>query len=181
MYLTSLISPGALVCLLALLVPMTSFAQTCKPESIPATTPTSQFIDHGDGTVTDTKTGLMWKRCSEGQAWNGSTCSDTSESVTYFTWQGALQQAQAINSTGGFAGQSDWRVPNPKELTSLVEEQCFEPAINITVFPATYTSLFWSSSPSAYDGNFAWYVADDEVFWSLKSASLRVRLVRGGQ
>ncbi|MCI5136188.1 MAG: DUF1566 domain-containing protein, partial [Candidatus Electrothrix sp. AW2] len=25
-----------------------------------------QYIDHGNGTVTDTKTGLMWKRCSEG-------------------------------------------------------------------------------------------------------------------
>ena len=180
MYITSLISPGALACLLALLAPMTSFAQSCKPESIPATTPTSQFIDHGDGTVTDTKTGLMWKRCTEGQVWNDSTCNDTSESVTFFTWQGALQQAQAMNSTGGFAGQVDWRVPNPKELTSLLEDQCFEPAINITVFPTTHTLLYWSSSSSVNDSNFAWSMADDGVFWSLKSSNLRVRLVRGG-
>ena len=122
-------------------------AQICQPESIPASTPDSQLQDNGDGTITDRKTGLMWKQCSEGQS--GADCA--SGRAETFTWQQALQQAQAVNSSGGFAGFSDWRVPNIKELSSLVEHQCAEPAINLTRFPNTLRVGFWSASVVAGD------------------------------
>ncbi len=63
-------------------------AQTCKPESIPATTPTSRFTLHDNGTVSDPVTGLMWKRSAEGQS--GTDCSGIR---TNFAWQGALDRA----------------------------------------------------------------------------------------
>ena len=129
---------------------------TCHPESIPASTPDSQLQDNGDGTVTDTKTGLIWKQCLEGQS--GSDCA--TGSAEFFTWQQALQRAQTLNDSGGFAGSTDWRVPNTKELSSLVEYQCTNPAINLTRFPNTGRGIdpVWSSSAVSGYADFAWKV-----------------------
>ncbi|MEI6745588.1 MAG: DUF1566 domain-containing protein [Methylococcaceae bacterium] len=164
------------LCVLTLL-PVVVFAQTCQTASIPATTPTNRFTVNNNGTVSDTKTGLMWKKCSEGQS--GTDCSGGS--ATTYTWQLALQQAQTINNGGGFAGYSDWRVPNVKELVSITEKQCTEPAINLTVFPNTPSNWFWSSSPTASHSDGAWYVTTTDGYSSYygKSYSSNVRLVRG--
>ncbi len=170
--------------LLALLSPVVGHAQTCDSATIPATTPTSQFTDNSNGTVTDNKTGLTWKRCSEGQTWNNSTC--MSNAATY-TWQNALKRAQTVNSGIGFAGKKDWRVPNIKELRSIVERQCNDPAINLTIFPNTLsTTVFWSSSPTDLygdnDGKTAWVIYSDDGHgrWIGKNKNASVRLVRGG-
>ncbi|MCX7086847.1 MAG: DUF1566 domain-containing protein [Methylococcales bacterium] len=171
---------ATLSCLLALL-PLISHAQTCQTSSIPATTPDTQFTNNNNGTVTDNKTGLMWKRCSEGQTFNTGTHACDGSTATY-TWQGVLQQAQSVN-TAGFAGANDWRVPNIKELRSLVELQCVDPSINLMVFPATPSAVFWSSSSYADYSYNAWNVyfgngsddADGKYYYS------QVRLVRIGQ
>lgn len=137
--------------LLAILLPVAANAQSqvCRTGTVPATTPTSRFVNNNDGTVMDNKTSLMWKKCSEGQAWNSVT-GDCDGSVATYTWKTALERAQTVNNDeGGFASYRDWRVPNIKELASIVEEQCYEPAINLTVFPNTPPLLFWSSSPDA--------------------------------
>ena len=171
------LSAGLLVALL--LVSGTALAicnGTNENTAVASSTPTTDFVDHGDGTVTHTPTGLMWKRCSEGQTWNGSTCTGT---ATTYTWQNALTHADEQS----FAGHSDWRLPNSKELRSIVERRCWSPAINTAIFPATSTSWFWSSSPYAnYTGN-AWYVGFHYglVDASSPGSSLRVRLVRAGQ
>lgn len=133
--------------------PVLAAAQVCKTQSILATTPTHLFTSHNDGTVTDSRTGLMWQQCSVGQS--GAACSG--KAVTY-TWQDALHYAQNLNANGGFAGYTDWRLPNIKELSSIVEDQCVDPAINATVFPNTPSRLFWSSSPVADVSYDAWYV-----------------------
>lgn len=154
-------------------------AQTCQSGSIPATTPVSQFVDNGDGTLTDTKTGLQWQRCSEGQIWDGETCSGSAE---LFDWQQALQRAATVNNGGGYAGQVDWRLPNIKELRSIVEKQCAAPAINSSLLPAA-SGFFWSSSPVASDGGSAWGVDFDDGYdyWDFKNYGNQIRLVRGGQ
>jgi hypothetical protein len=90
-----------LALLLAIQIPSISLAQNCNTLNVIASTPMSQFIEHNDGTVTDTKTNLMWKKCSEGQLWNNLSNDCDGSSLTY-SWQGALYQAQEVNNTGGF-------------------------------------------------------------------------------
>jgi len=158
----------------ALLVAGQALAQTCDP-NIPATAPDSRYTDHGDGTLTDNATGLMWKQCAEGLS--GANC--TSGQEQYFSWSQALQQGQGLT----FAGHSDWRLPNIKELSSLVEECCLSPAINLTRFPNASFNGFWSSSPIASYSNYAWVVDfySGYVDYYYRYVSYAVRLVRGGQ
>ena len=126
-------------------------AQTCRTETeVPSTTPASRFLKHGNGTVTDTVSGLMWAQCAEGLS--GSAC--TVGEAANFTWEEALIRAR----DSVLAGYTDWRLPNLKELFSMVEERCVDPAINLAVFPNTPASYFWSASPSADSSNFTWIV-----------------------
>jgi len=118
--------------------------QVCKYDSIPATAPASRFTDNGDGTVTDKLTGLQWKRCNEGQIWDSGKCIGVAPS---FEWQEALIIAAAAQ----FAGHTDWRLPNIKELASVLENACTYPAVNEAVFSST-TVGGWSATPTAsYD------------------------------
>ncbi len=111
----------------------------------------NRFADQGDGTVTDTATGLRWKRCSEGQTWSSGTC--IGEAAT-FNWHQALEHAERVS----FAGSDEWRVPTLVELTSIVEPACTDPAINLSVFPATPSFAYWSSTPFEYFIRLAWAV-----------------------
>ncbi|WP_150047684.1 MULTISPECIES: Lcl C-terminal domain-containing protein [Methylomonas] len=129
-------------------------AQTCKTDSISASFPNERFTEHGDGTLTDMKTGLMWKRCSEGQS--GDACQ--TDSAETFTWEEALTKVKTLNDAGGFVGKTNWRLPNLKELRSLVEVQCSNPAINLEAFPAFASLFYWSSTTVANDGGQAWGV-----------------------
>jgi len=138
----------------------------------------------GTGTVLDTNTGLMWKRCSEGQTWDiiNEVCVGNAKT---FTWQEALQRAKDVDlgSIGESLGFGDWRLPNRNELTSLVEHQCNSPAINSTLFPSTGAAPYWSSSPNAGDPLNAWYVdfSDGRVNGAPKTDGSYARLIRGGQ
>ena len=157
------------------------FAQTCNP-NIRETTPTSRFTPNNDGTVLDTKTSLVWKVCSEGQIWAGEgevtvSCTGT---ATRYTWKVALESVQTLNTNGGFAGQTDWRLPNIKELASIAELKCYNPAINEAVFPNT-SSWFWSSSLNAYGSRNAWVRGFDSGYYDATSgvdSNAQVRLVR---
>jgi len=140
--------------------------------NILVTKPASNYVDHGDGTVTDKKTGLVWQKCTLGLT--GTDCSGGAAST--FTWQGALDAA----NTNSDHGYSDWRLPNKNELASLVEDACNAPAINSTVFPAT-SGNYWSSSPYANDDKSAWGVHFNNglVSGEHKNNTYPVRLVRG--
>jgi hypothetical protein len=99
-------------------------------------------------------------------------------------WGSALNLAASSN----FAGYKDWRLPNQKELESIVENKCFGPAINQVVFPKTfwsYPTVYWSSSPSpseSYAG--VYFVSFDDGRSSstgTNGTTEWVRLVRGRQ
>lgn len=153
---------------------------------ITATAPDNRYTDNADGTITDRVTGLMWKQCSEGQSTSASACdtSPTPVSSITFTWQGALQQAEAFNNAGGLAGYTDWRLPNRNELASLVERQCYSRSINENFFPAAFTLPgYWSSSANAGNPNVAWAVDFENGFVgsNAKTSAYFVRFVRGGR
>jgi hypothetical protein len=168
------------IMLLASLLVVAPIAQAhyCN-SNIPLARPDTHYTDNHDGTVTDNTTGLMWKQCSEGVSTSNTAC-DTGSSNTY-TWQGALAQAQNVN-TGGFAGYSDWRLPNIKELGSLVETACGNPSINVNFFPEPTGAYFWSSTPDPSDSTLAWRIyfdiGGDSRFG--KGNTHAVRLVRSG-
>lgn len=170
--------------LLTKVIVMTAFfpvyaLAACEPAII-ASTPTADFTVHDNGTVTHKTTGLMWKVCSEGQAWSNGSCTGDIGSTT---WDKALQIPSTLNASGGFAGYTDWRLPNIKELQSLVEQQCSNPSINSSIFPSTASAFYWSSSPSAYSGYGAWgvyfYYGND--LHGNRGNTYHARLVRGGQ
>ena len=102
-------------------------------------TATGGYADNGDGTVTDTSTGLMWQQ----QA--GSSTQ---------TWEQALAYCEGLN----LGGHTDWRLPTIKELRSLVDYSRYNPAINTTYFPNAAASWYWSSTTGAHGTYFAWVV-----------------------
>jgi hypothetical protein len=118
--------------------------QQCDPKSYPLSTPTERFTDHGDGTLTDTQSGMMWMRCALGQRWTGSSrCSGKPQA---FTWKAAQDAASALNAAGGYAKHADWRMPHIPELATIVERQCANPRVNLTLFPDTPATYFWTAT-----------------------------------
>lgn len=103
----------------------------------------NNYVDNGDGTVTDTMSNLVWQKDDDGVARN---------------WQSALAYCENLS----LAGSSDWRLPDVKELSSLVtiipsDETYYAPAISATYFP-TAKSDYWSSTTIKYSTEYAWYV-----------------------
>ncbi len=145
-------------------------AQTCNAD-VTATAPASHFTINADNTVTDNTTGLTWMRCSLGQT--GSDCSGGS--AVEYAW------AEALNEVAN--NHSSWRVPNINELSSIVELKCNYPAINLTIFPNTPSSAYWSSSPNTSHNYGAWgvYFSSGSDYYDGKAISRYVRLVRGGK
>ena len=137
------------------------------------------FTDNGDGTVTDTVTGLMWDQCAIGLG--GVGCA--TGTVSNMDWANALKAAVTAN-TNTYKTYTDWRLPNVKELKSLLKIDAISPAIDATAFPNTPLSAFWTSTSFAPNPAGAWYVNFDSGFSSANFTNVtiyHVRLVRSGQ
>lgn len=137
----------------------------------------AHLVMNGDGTVTDTTTGLMWQQCDMGQTWNGvsNVCDGT---ALQYDWQNALAQSENLT----LAGYSDWRLPNRSELLSLENYLLTGPDVNAVYFPGSSMSFYWSSTTSTSDSFSAWpvYFGYGISFYSDKSVSYYVRSVRAG-
>ena len=154
-----------------------AFSEICRSETdIPSTTPSSRFNNNSNGTVSDNRTKLMWQKCQLGLS--GENCEIGT--ATLHNWQQALDEAESNTN----AGYSDWRLPNHKELLSIVEQRCYNPSINSTIFPNTSpVPYFWSASPDANQTFSAWGVSFRYGFSrdGFRDYNLNVRLVRFGQ
>ncbi|MCI5118811.1 MAG: DUF1566 domain-containing protein, partial [Candidatus Electrothrix sp. LOE1_4_5] len=125
-----------------------------------------QYVDNCNGTISDTKTGLMWKRCSEGLS--GMNCENGKRER--YEWKNAVRRFKNVE----YAGYKDWRLPTIDELKTLVycsngvkntkngkcDDSSEKPAINQQAFPNTLSNKYWSGSRSANDDywDYAWYV-----------------------
>mgnify|MGYP000004596332 FL=1 len=145
-------------------------AQICKT-TIPRSAPDSRYqvVSGSQGAeVLDTYTRLIWQRCSVGQQWNGSTCTGTAQLLS---WMDALKTTQ----------NTAWRVPNIRELQSLIEDACLDSSVNYTWFPNTVSDAYWSSSHNPRNALGAWTVRFNQGLaggLSFKTTLLPVRLVR---
>lgn len=157
-------------------------SQICN-EGLDRTAPDDRFVVLDNATVNDTRTNLNWPRCPQGYLLEDNATTDftddscTAVETTEFTWQAALEEAGIANDAE-VSGNDDWRLPNIKELHSIVEFACNFPAINSQVFPAFATDQTWSST--ANDVGTAEYLAFNSGV--LRTASqptpYSVRLVR---
>lgn len=101
----------------------------------------SRYIDNDDGTVTDTRTLLMWMQCSDGLITIFDEPCDMGAVMPY-QWPDALAYAENYE----FEGYEDWRLPNVKELQSLAAYNRSAPVINVTLFPNTESDDYWTST-----------------------------------
>ncbi len=102
------------------------------------------YQDNGNGTVTDTVTGLMWQKAVD--------------PGSYTQFNALMYCSTTLNAGAGLGGHTDWRLPSRIELASLVDFSVFSPSINSTSFPGTPSDGFWSATPVASAPSFAWYV-----------------------
>jgi hypothetical protein len=145
--------------------------------------PYPRFTDNGDGTVTDHLTKLIWLK--------NANCFGVK------TWADALSEANGLAdgdcglTDGSVAG--DWRLPNVRELPSLVHYGVFQPAVPNTAgtgqwsegdpFTGVLGSFYWVSSTYGNPTISAWAVNMNfgNVFGTVKTSSNYVWPVRGGQ
>ena len=130
------------------------------------------FVDNGDGTVTDTSTGLMWDQCTWGQTSASGGCTGGGTAMDWDT-------AMALVTTG-HRGYSDWRVPGLAELQSLLKAGATNPAIDAAAFPATLSTRYWTPT---HDPSYVWIVDFDygSPYATYETNTYYVRLVRSGQ
>lgn len=133
---------------LALILPIGAAQAIQCSDSLVSHTPTEQFIDNKDGTITDASTALMWSKCTIGQTYNAETGACNGDPLR-MQWHEALNKVEEINNdlTNDTIVRNDWRAPNLKELATLLEYKCYDPAINLDVFPNTPSVTYWSGTP----------------------------------
>ena len=111
-----------------------------------------RFADNGNGTITDSLTGLVWLK--------NANCFGAQ------TWSAALSAANSLASDscglsdGSTAGQ--WRLPNRNELQSLIDYTASSPALPAGhPFVGVQPTDYWSSSTYAPNPSNAWRVGLD--------------------
>jgi hypothetical protein len=136
----------------------------CHVRAVRGATASSAFINNGDGTVSDSATGLMWQQ-------------ETAPGD--YTWRMALDHCETMV----LAGYTDWRLPTIKEIRMLVDRNQYAPAIDTTVFPGTLESYYWSATTICETPVGAWCLDfyDGNEYGSEKTDRLYVRAVRNEQ
>jgi len=151
-----------------------------------------RYQDNGDGTITDMNTGLMWERKSgeAGLHYHDDHFVWTPGPGSVWEW---LALVNAENGGAGYAGHTDWRLPNLRELQSIVNYENSGPAIgsefNMACAPGctvaacscTEPAPLWTSTTFTADPTLAWLVdfANGFVVNDAKTAAWHVRAVRG--
>lgn len=149
------------------------------------------FMDNGDGTISDLTTGLMWEKLSDDGSihdWDNT-----------YTFTDAINTKIAALNTAVFGGYNDWRLPNARELLTIVDwtaaaSPAIAPAFNSNCVPSCSpttcgcTKWFWHWTSSegrkqaglAYSVGFEGDLGYPTLWRQLKTGPHPVRAVRGG-
>ena len=135
----------------------------CVRENQNSLTITARFLDNGDGTVLDQLTDLTWEKAINSTA---------------LTWEDAILYCEGLN----LSGNSDWRLPNIKEIRSLSDETKVQPSVNNTSFTGVTITKYWSSTSLPNQTTKAWYLDNNFgiTTYDVKTATHSVWAVRGG-
>lgn len=146
------------------------------------------YRDNGDGTVSDLATGLMWEKIS--------TDGSVHDQLRTYAWADAFQKIDELNAGAGFAGHTDWRLPNRRELASLtipaLDGPCVDPAFENNCFVMDCSNVdcsctvpfpHWTSTSYDPAPASAWQVDfnDGSVVPADKAVPAYVRAVRTGR
>lgn len=140
------------------------------------------LTNNGNGTVTDNNTGLSWE--IKGAANGTPNPADPNDADNTYSWTAAQDAVLELNASL-FAGHSDWRLPTPYELSTIIDLSAPEgsPMINRSVFPNCKAGKYWTSRAYTGDSSLAWVIdfstASDDFL--PKTNSFYVRAVRGGR
>lgn len=140
------------------------------------TTRISNFSVSSDGTeVTDSSTGLVWRRCPEGITLVESTCAGTFQ---HYSHEAGLAHARDVATATG----KPWRLPNIKELATIFDFTRISPFADPAAFPNAPGNWFLSSTPYAASGNTYFGMAFNDLggagFNSRNNSPFALRLVR---
>lgn len=153
--------------------------------------PIPRFKDNSNGTVTDNLTGLIWLKQANFNSTGGATGTALWNNAVDFCK--ALADGSCGLSDGSSAG--DWRLPNIKEMQSLIHFGYDDPALPNTAGTAPWTSgdpftdvqfgsndYYWSATTYVSSTSSAWSVRmrDGLVNGSNKGTSYYVWPVRSG-
>ncbi|HET97223.1 MAG TPA: DUF1566 domain-containing protein [Desulfurivibrio alkaliphilus] len=122
----------------------------------------------GDGLVRDTLTGLTWTR-------------NANPNDFPISWAEALELVAAMNSAR-VLGHDDWRLPNRRELLSLISYQARKPALpNDHPFSNFFLGWYWTSTTAAINPAYAWYIhlEGGRMFYGRKDQQYLCWPVRG--
>jgi hypothetical protein len=104
------------------------------PPPPPENPPDPRFIDHGDGTVTDNLTGLMWTK-------------DAQQIVWKYHWDMAVDLCESLIYPA-IDGYDDWRLPSLEELQSLIDANYNNPPLPLDhPFQNIAPFVYWTSTP----------------------------------
>jgi hypothetical protein len=146
---------------------------------------TPHFVDNGDGTISDYVSGLMWEKLSD----DGSI---HDKDTLFLGLSAGIAKATSLNGMS-FAGYTDWRVPNIRELGTLPDYEYFNMAIppifrtgctpgcNVLTCSCTKSNVYMSST--VYLGHtpaiWTYNMTDGDMYaQETATASLHVRAVR---
>ncbi len=154
-------------------------AQVCMRNVTPQTMTPANFDFSISGEAKDMLSELIWARCVVGQTWDGTNCVGAPKKLT---WQEALLEAQTFNGSG-----DGWRLPDIKELNTIIDRQCASPPINLIIFPdnpASQDNGLWSSTPYIVEEDAetnAWFMSlgFGQMNYRAVSTSNFVRFVKG--
>ena len=158
----------------ALLLTLAAPLAQAQAASAPAAAAAARFTVSADGQeVTDTTTNLVWRRCVEGQSFDGTTCKGK---ATGFKFAGAKEAAASAAKAAGKA----WRVPSKDELAALVIKGKKKPFIDAAAFPAAPAAPTWASRPGFDDNLNAFLVnfKNGHVDGNSGAGKFALRLVR---